>query len=99
MAHRSGPPAAEARPLELGEGVADDEEIFLPVRGQLDPPRHPAEEGRAEERLELADLAAHGALREVELGGGAGERQVTRRGFEAAEGVEWRQDTLPGHHA
>ena len=49
------------------------------------------EQRGAERRLDRRHLARQRGLREVEFRGGAGERQETARGFEAAQEVERRQ--------
>ena len=46
------------------------------------------EERYAEFGFERADLMAHGAVRDEEFVGGAGEAFVARGGFEGTQGVE-----------
>ncbi|MNQ14014.1 hypothetical protein D3C85_269470 [compost metagenome] len=60
-------------------------------RGQADAARLALEQGDAEAVLEGADLLAHRALGQVQLGGGAGEAAVATHRLEGDQGFQRRQ--------
>ena len=76
------------RLAQIDQGAADIAQIEPAGIGERDPLAHAHEQRQAELILDLADLAADGALGEVQLGGRPGEAFMPGGGLESQKRAE-----------
>ena len=74
--------------LQRLEGIGDQRRDPAPGLGQLHPPLHPREQGRAEPLLEDADLVGDRRLGHPQFARGLGEILMARGRLEDADGAE-----------